>query len=307
MKRNNLLEQIGNTPLMGAHRYTAQMNRELPLLVKCECFNPGGSIKDRAALYMITAAEQEGLIGEGGVIVEPTSGNTGIGLAVVAAQRGYRLILTMPDNMSIERRKLLIALGAELVLTPAKKGMQGAVDEAMLIAAQYASSFIPNQFKNPANAAAHYYGTAMEIWEETEGHIGALFAGIGSGGTITGCGKRLKELNPKIKIIGVEPAESPLLTSGQSGPHGIQGIGANFIPALLDQSVVDEVMTVRTEDAIAEARKFSASEGLGIGISSGAALSAALAYANRDNYDGQPLVAILPDGNARYMSTDLFI
>lgn len=306
MRINDLLQNIGNTPLLKADKYTAACGSNAQLLVKCECFNPGGSIKDRAALYMVRAAEEEGLLSPGGVIIEPTSGNTGVGLAVVAAQRGYRLILTMPESMSLERRKLLSSLGAELVLTPAKLGMQGAVDQAMLIAAEYQSSFIPNQFQNPANAAAHYYGTAMELWEESEGEINAFFAGIGSGGTITGCGRRLKELDEQIKIIGVEPAESPLLSTGVLGSHGIQGIGANFVPALLDRSIIDEVLTVTTATAITEAKRFAAAEGLGIGISSGAALAAALQYAQRDDYDGGNLVVILPDGNDRYMSTALF-
>lgn len=306
MKIHTLLDAIGNTPLLHARRFAAAAQIPADIFAKCECFNPGGSIKDRAALTMVETAEQQGLLAPGGVIIEPTSGNTGIGLALVARQKGYRLLLTMPESMSVERRKLLASLGAELILTPAKAGMQGAVDRAMLLAAEYPSSFIPNQFKNPANAAAHYYGTAEELWQETDGQIGALVACVGSGGTITGCGARLKELKPDIQVIAVEPEESPLLSQGKSGSHGIQGIGANFVPALLDQSVIDEIITVSTETAIATARQFSLSEGLGVGISSGAALAAALRLARRPALAAQQIVAILPDGNGRYMSTPLF-
>ena len=306
MPLHTLLHTIGNTPLLHAHRFAIEAHIPANLFVKCECFNPGGSIKDRAALSMIEAAEREGLLRPGGVIIEPTSGNTGIGLALVARQKGYRLLLTMPESMSLERRKLLASFGAELVLTSAKAGMQGAVDRAMLLAAEYPNSYIPNQFKNPANAAAHYFGTAEEIWRDTEGQVGLLVACVGSGGTITGCGARLKELKPDIHIVAVEPAESPLLSTGKSGEHGIEGIGANFIPALLDQSLIDEIITVSTADALATARRFSRSEGLGVGISSGAALAAALTLVVREEFSAQQIVVILPDGSNRYMSTPLF-
>jgi len=306
MKIHNLLGAIGNTPLLPAVRFCQQQHVPAQLFAKCECFNPGGSIKDRAALSMVEAAEQAGILQPGGVIIEPTSGNTGIGLALIARQKNYRLILTMPDTMSIERRKLLTSLGAELVLTPGKKGMQGAVDQAMLLSAQYPNSFIPNQFNNQANAAAHYYGTALELWEEMEEDIDLLVCTFGSGGTVSGCGKRLKELDPTIRIIAVEPEESPLLSRGVAGSHGIQGIGANFIPGLLDQSVIDRVVTVSTEEAIAASRAFSATEGLGVGISSGAALAAAQKVAEEEENQGKRIVVILPDGSERYMSTNLF-
>ncbi len=302
----DLLAHIGNTPLLKLDRFAKAEAPLAQLYAKCECFNPGGSVKDRAALYMLDDAEERGLISSGAVIVEPTSGNTGIGLAVVCAQRGYRLILTMPESMSLERRKLLQHLGAELVLTESALGMQGAVDQALLIAAGYGNSFIPNQFANPANAAAHYYGTAPEIWEALDGRVDIFVAGIGSGGTITGVGTRLKELNPAVRIVAVEPAESPLLSTGRAGSHGIQGIGANFVPALLDAAVIDEIRQVATADAIKTARAFSKAEGLSVGISSGAALSAALALAMAEENQGQNIVALLPDGGERYMSTGLF-
>lgn len=307
MKNNTtILDMIGRTPLLPAPRFTAALGGAGCLYAKCECFNPGGSIKDRAALAMIETAEEQGLLKPGGVIIEPTSGNTGIGLALIAAQRGYQLILTMPENMSLERRKLLAALGAELVLTRGADGMQGAVERSLLLAAQHPLSFIPNQFANPANAAAHYYGTAEEIWQQSKGEIDMLVAGIGTGGTITGCGLRLKELKPEIKIIGVEPAESPLLSQGRSGAHGIQGIGANFVPGLLQRDLLDEILTVSTENALRAARLFARSEGLSVGISSGAALQAALTLSLREENAGLNIVAILPDGGERYMSTALF-
>lgn len=306
MKIDSLLDAIGNTPLLLARRFAAAGGVPPRIYAKCESFNPGGSIKDRAALAMVEAAEEQGVLRPGGVIIEPTSGNTGLGLALVAAQRGYRLILTMPESMSLERRKLLAALGAELVLTPSAQGMQGAVDRAMLLAAEFPASFIPNQFKNPANAAAHYYGTAEELWREMEGQIGLFVAGVGSGGTLTGCGARLKELDPAIRVIAVEPAESPLLSQGRAGAHGIQGIGANFIPALLEQSLIDQVVAVPTAEALAASRQFAACEGLGVGISSGAALAAAVRLAAEAEHAEQNIVVILPDGNERYLSTDLF-
>jgi len=303
---HQLLRHIGRTPLLEARRFAEEQQSLAHLYAKCECFNPGGSVKDRPALYMLNDAEQRGMIAKGAVIVEPTSGNTGIGLAVVCAQRGYRLILTMPESMSLERRSLLQHLGAELVLTKASLGMQGAVDQAMLIAAGHKNSFIPNQFANPANAAAHYFGTAPEIWEELDGQVDVFVAGVGSGGTVTGAGGRLKELNPDIRIVAVEPAESPLLSAGRAGTHGIQGIGANFVPALLDRSVIDEIIPVCTAAALETARAFSRREGLSVGISAGAALSAALTLAAREQYAGRNIVALLPDGGERYMSTDLF-
>lgn len=299
---NQLTQAIGNTPLLAATRFMP----EARFFVKCEGCNPGGSVKDRAALAMIEDGEARGLLHPGGIIIEPTSGNTGIGLALVAAQKGYRLILTMPESMSTERRKLLQAMGAELILTPAQDGMQGAVTRAQDLAAQYTNSFIPDQFSNPANAYAHYTGTAQEIWTDLAGQVDVLIAGVGSGGTITGCGRRLKELNPHIYIVAIEPADSPLLSQGKAGTHAIQGIGANFIPKLLDQSILDEIVPIRTVDAISTARRFSRQEGITVGISSGAALQGALFVAAKKEFAKKNIVIILPDGGERYLSTELF-
>ena len=299
---NQLTQAIGNTPLLAATRFMP----EARFFVKCEGCNPGGSVKDRAALAMIEDGEARGLLHPGGIIIEPTSGNTGIGLALVAAQKGYRLILTMPESMSTERRKLLQAMGAELILTPAQDGMQGAVARAQDLAAQYTNSFIPDQFSNPANAYAHYTGTAQEIWTDLAGQVDVLIAGVGSGGTITGCGRRLKELNPHVYIVAIEPADSPLLSQGKAGTHAIQGIGANFIPKLLDQSILDEIVPIRTVDAISTARRFSRQEGITVGISSGAALQGALFVDAKKEFAKKNIVIILPDGGERYLSTELF-
>jgi len=302
----DLLSRIGNTPLVKPDNFLVSLDLDAQIYSKCEGFNPAGSIKDRAALFMIEDGEKSAKIKKDTVIIEATSGNTGIGLALVCAQRGYRLILTMPDNMSVERRALLKAMGAELVLTEAAKGMQGAVEQAVELAATLPSAYIAGQFANPANANAHYWTTAPEIWQELEGKIDILVATIGSGGTISGCGRFFKEKNPGIHIVGVEPAESPLLSSGKAGPHIIQGIGANFIPAILNQKVIDEIVPVKGDTAVAMARLYGQTEGNLVGISSGAALTAAIMLARRPEYVNKSIVAILPDRGERYMSTQLF-
>ena len=283
---NAMTDLIGNTPLLRLNRLAPNAN----LAVKLECFNPLSSAKDRAALYMLNAAEEAGLLREGTVIIEPTSGNTGVGLAYIAALRGYHLILTMPDTMSQERRSLLAALGAELVLT------EGA----------YPSAFIPGQFDNPANARAHYETTGPEIWRDTDGTVDLFVACVGTGGTITGVGRYLKEQNPGVRVVAVEPAESPLLSQGWAGPHKIQGIGANFVPQVLDRSVYDEVVAIPGEEAAQTARALAAKEGVFAGISSGAAAAAALRLAQRPEYAGKLIVALLPDTGERYLSTGLF-
>ena len=299
---NAMTDLIGNTPLLRLNRLAPNAN----LAVKLECFNPLSSAKDRAALYMLNAAEEAGLLREGTVIIEPTSGNTGVGLAYIAALRGYHLILTMPDTMSQERRSLLAALGAELVLTEGAKGMQGAVDKANELAAAYPSAFIPGQFDNPANARAHYETTGPEIWRDTDGTVDLVVACVGTGGTITGVGRYLKEQNPGVRVVAVEPAESPLLSQGWAGPHKIQGIGANFVPQVLDRSVYDEVVAIPGEEAAQTARALAAKEGVFAGISSGAAAAAALRLAQRPEYAGKLIVALLPDTGERYLSTGLF-
>ena len=299
---NAMTDLIGNTPLLRLNRLAPNAN----LAVKLECFNPLSSAKDRAALYMLNAAEEAGLLREGTVIIEPTSGNTGVGLAYIAALRGYPLILTMPDTMSQERRALLAALGAELVLTEGSKGMQGAVDKANELAAAYPSAFIPGQFDNPANARAHYETTGPEIWRDTDGTVDLFVACVGTGGTITGVGRYLKEQNPGVRVVAVEPAESPLLSQGWAGPHKIQGIGANFVPQVLDRSVYDEVVAIPGEEAAQTARALAAKEGVFAGISSGAAAAAALRLAQRPEYAGKLIVALLPDTGERYLSTGLF-
>ncbi len=303
---NNFSELIGKTPILKAHRYCANKGVYAEILVKLEYMNPAGSVKDRVAKSMLDDAEQKGLITKTSVIIEPTSGNTGIGLAAVARSRGYRVILTMPETMSIERRKLLAAYGAELVLTEGSRGMQGAVDEAVRLCGEIEGSFMPGQFDNLANAEAHFNTTGPEIWEDTEGTIDIFVAGVGTGGTITGTAEYLKAQNPNIKIVAVEPFESPLLTKGESGPHGIQGIGANFIPSVLKREVIDELMPVRTADAIKASREFSAAEGPLVGISSGAALHAAYMLAKRPENKGKTIVALLPDSGERYLSTELY-
>ncbi|HIV34793.1 MAG TPA: cysteine synthase A [Candidatus Blautia intestinigallinarum] len=303
---NNVTEFIGNTPLMEICRIEREEKLKARVLVKLEYLNPAGSTKDRAAKYMIQDAQDKGLLKEGAVIIEPTSGNTGIGLASLAAVLGYRMILTMPDTMSQERINILKAYGAEIVLTDGKKGMQGAVEKAEELSREIPGSFIPGQFENPANARAHRETTGPEIWEDTQGKVDIFVASVGTGGTLTGTGTFLKEKNPAIRVVAVEPEESPLLSKGHAGPHGIQGIGANFIPDLLDQSIYDEISTVKTEDAIRTSKKMAKKEGILVGISSGAALCAALRLAEKEENEGKTIVVILPDSGDRYYSTALF-
>lgn len=297
---------IGNTPLLQAERFASHMGADVTLLVKLECFNPAGSAKDRVALAMIEQAEADGLLNPGSTIIEPTSGNTGIGLAAVAITKGYRVMLTMPDTMSKERRDLLSAYGAQVVLTDGKLGMNGAIAKAKELAAIIPHSYIPSQFENPANPAAHYASTGPEIWRDTDGTVDIFVAGIGTGGTLTGVGRYLKEQNPNVKIIGVEPADSPVLTGGKAGPHGLQGIGAGFVPNTLDTTVYDQVVTVTTREAFAAAKAFAASEGVLCGISSGAALHAAVQVAFAPENQGKTIVVLLPDTGERYLSTGLF-
>ena len=306
MKSYNLLDQIGNTPLIFPEKFLSSFSLNGNLYVKCEGFNPAGSIKDRAALSMIEDGERKGNIKAGTVIIEATSGNTGIGLALVCAQKGYRLILTMPESMSIERRSLLRAMGAELVLTPASQGMQGAVDKAKELALAYPSAFIAQQFANPANPDVHYRTTAPEIYAALDGKIDVFIATFGSGGTISGCGRFFAEKSPDIQIIGVEPAESPLLSKGYAGLHLIQGIGANFVPDNLDRSVINQIITVPGVDAVKTAQMFGQKEGLLVGISSGAALAAAVNVMKDPAMKDKNIVAVLPDRGERYMSTSLF-
>ena len=302
---NNLLELVGNTPLMQVSAFSKQMGLASPLWVKVESFNPSGSVKARAALAMVEDAEQAGLLKPGATIIEPTSGNTGIGLAMVATIKGYRLILTMPETMSIERRKLLAAYGAELVLTPGSEGMAGAIEKAEELHRTIPGSYIPGQFDNPANPAIHERTTAREIWADTDGRITAFVAGVGTGGTLCGTGRCLKQLNPAIRVVGVEPASSPVLQGKAPAPHAIQGIGANFIPANYDAEVVDEVMGVTDEEAFNAARTLAQTEGLLVGISSGAALAAAVRL-SRSMTDATGIVVLLPDSGERYLSTGLF-
>lgn len=301
---SELIELIGNTPLLRLNRITEDLGVEIA--AKLESFNPGGSIKDRIALSMIEDAEARGLLRPGSVIIEATSGNTGIGLALVSAVKGYKLILTMPESMSIERRSLLAAYGAELVLTPAQDGMTGAVRKADELAAQTPGSFVPQQFKNPANPEAHRRTTAEEIWRDTDGKVDVIIAGVGTGGTITGIGEALKPRKPDLKMIAVEPAGSPVLSGGQAGRHMIQGIGAGFRPDVLNLDVIDEIITVTDEDACAVSRRLAREEGLLVGISSGAAAYAALEVAKRPESKGKLIVVILPDTGERYLSTALF-
>ena len=295
---------IGGTPLLELVGIEKEYNLQAKLLAKLEYLNPAGSVKDRVALSMIEYAEAHGQLKEGSVIIEPTSGNTGIGLACVAASRGYRTIIVMPDSMSMERRLLMSAYGAELVLTPGALGMQGAIDEAQRLAKEFPNSFIPDQFNNTANAAAHYKTTGPEIWQDTEGNIDFFVAGVGTGGTITGTGRYLKEQNPSIQVVAVEPANSPLLSGGQAGPHGLQGIGANFIPSVLDRSVYDRVIPVTEEQAYEAGRLAGKKEGILVGISSGAALHAAIGIAKEN--PGKTVVVLLPDTGDRYLSTPMF-
>ena len=296
---------IGHTPLLRLLRLEAAHNLNCRLLVKLESCNPGGSAKDRVAIAMLDDAEDRGLIGPGATIIEPTSGNTGIGLAAVCAQRGYRCIIVMPDSMSLERQKLMTAYGAELVLTPGSGGMLASIAKAKTLAASIPGSWIPDQFSNSANAAAHYMTTGPEIWNDCDGEVDIFVSGVGTGGTITGVGKYLKERRP-VQVIAVEPKSSPLLSAGKSGTHGLQGIGANFVPAILDTGIYDEILPVSEAEAFAAARELGKREGILSGISSGAALHAALTAAIRPENAGKTIVALLPDTGERYLSTDLF-
>ena len=297
---------VGHTPLLRLVRLEAAHNLNCRLLVKLESFNPGGSAKDRVAKAMLDDAEDRGLIGPGSTIIEPTSGNTGIGLAAICAQRGYRCIIVMPDSMSLERQKLMAAYGAELVLTPGSGGMMASIAKAKALAAAIPGSWIPNQFSNTANAAAHYMTTGPELWADSDGDVDIFVSGVGTGGTITGVGRFLREHNPDVKILAVEPRSSPLLSAGKAGSHGIQGIGANFVPTVLDTAIYDEVLPVTEEDAYAAARELGKTEGMLCGISSGAALHAALQLAQRPENAGKTIVALLPDTGERYLSTALF-
>ena len=303
---NGAIELIGKTPLMEIVNIEKAYGLKARILVKLEYLNPAGSVKDRAAKFMIEDAESRGLLKEGSVIIEPTSGNTGIGLAAIAAVKGYRTILTMPDTMSVERRNILKAYGAEIVLTEGALGMKGAIDKAEELAKSIEGAFIPAQFDNKANARAHYETTGPEIWEDADGNIDAFISAVGTGGTITGTGSFLKEKNPDIKVIAVEPASSPLLSGGVAGPHQIQGIGANFIPSVLDTKLYDEVIKVENDDAFAVSKELTKKEGVLTGISSGAALWAAIELAKRPEYEGKTIVALLPDSGDRYYSTALF-
>ena len=302
-----LTDLIGNTPLLALNNYGKELNLPANIMAKLEYFNPAGSAKDRIAVAMIEAAEEAGLLKEGSTIIEPTSGNTGIGLASVAAAKGYQTILTMPDTMSVERRNLLKAYGAQLVLTPGELGMQGAIDKAVELAKLIEGAFIPGQFDNPANPKAHYETTGPEIWCDTEGKVDVLVAGVGTGGTLSGTAKFLKEQNPEIKVVAVEPDVSPVLQGGEAAPHKLQGIGANFVPKNYDASVVDEVLGITAEDAYKTCRLLAKHEGLLVGVSSGAAAYAATLLAQREEYKDKNIVVILPDSGERYLSTPGFV
>ncbi len=297
---------IGHTPLVRLDRLTQKEGAKATLLAKLESFNPGGSTKDRAALYMINEAEKSGKLTKDSVIIEPTSGNTGIGLAMVASVRGYRAMIVMPETMSIERRRLMSAYGAEIVLSEGAKGMKGAIEKATQLANEIPHSFMPMQFENLANPEAHRQTTGPEIWADTEGKVDVLVAGVGTGGTITGVGEYLKSQNPDIRVVAVEPKGSPVLSGGQAGPHGIQGIGAGFIPKALSTEVIDEVITVENEQAFQMSRSLGKTEGILVGISSGAALYAGMKLAKMDAYAGKNIVVMLPDTGERYLSTALF-
>ena len=297
---------IGNTPLVEVTNIEKELGLEAKLLVKLEYFNPAGSVKDRVAKAMIEDAEEKGILKEGSVIIEPTSGNTGIGLASIAAAKGYRIILTMPETMSVERRNMLKAYGAELVLTEGAKGMKGAIAKAEELAKEIPNSFIPGQFVNPANPAAHRATTGPEIWNDTDGQVDIFVAGVGTGGTLTGVGEYLKSRNPNVKIVAMEPASSPVLSEGRSGAHKIQGIGAGFVPDVLNTKVYDEIITIENDDAFAGGKLLAKHEGVLVGISSGAALKAAIQLAQRPENKGKTIVALLPDSGDRYYSTPLF-
>lgn len=302
----SLTELIGNTPLLKLSNYNSHFSLNATLIAKLEYFNPLGSVKDRIAFAMIKDAEDKGILNKDSVIIESTSGNTGIGLAFVAASRGYRLIITLPETFSQERRNMLKALGAELILTPGSEGMPGAIKKAKELATEIQNSFMPSQFSNPANPECHRVTTAIEIWNDTDGKVDIIVGGVGTGGTITGIGSALKEKNPSIKIIAVEPFDSAVLSGGPKGAHGIQGIGAGFVPEVFDRNVVDEIFKVKNDEAFEAARKISRLEGLLVGISSGAALHAATEVANRPENKGKNIVVILPDTGERYLSTTLF-
>ncbi|MEZ3513943.1 MAG: cysteine synthase A [Lachnospiraceae bacterium] len=299
-------ELIGKTPLVEVTSIEQQYDLRAKVLVKLEYCNPAGSVKDRAAYYMIKEAEEKGILKEGSVIIEPTSGNTGIGLAAIAATKGYRAIFTMPETMSVERRNILKAYGAEIVLTEGAKGMKGAIEKAEELAKEIKGAFIPAQFENPANAQAHYETTGPEIWEDTDGTVDIFVASVGTGGTITGTGRFLKEKNAAIKVVAVEPSDSPVLSGGQPGAHKIQGIGAGFVPNVLDTSIYDEIVSVENEQAFEASKKLTKKEGILTGISSGAALFAAIILAKRPENAGKTIVALLPDSGDRYYSTPLF-
>ena len=303
---DSVTELVGRTPLLKVNNYIRQNQLEADILTKLECMNPAGSAKDRVGLNMILDAEARGVLKPGATIIEPTSGNTGIGLASAAAARGYRVVLTMPDSMSAERIALLRAYGAELVLTPGERGMAGAIEKANELASATPGSFVPGQFENPANPDAHYRTTGPEIWQDTAGKVDLFVAGVGTGGTITGVGRYLKEQNPHIRIVGVEPADSAVLSGGQPGPHGLMGIGAGFVPKALDTSVYDEIIPVTSEEAYEAARAMAKTEGVLVGITSGAALHAATLLARRPENKGKTIVALLPDTGERYLSTPLF-
>lgn len=303
---NNMSEAIGNTPLIALNNFKKEYNFHCNLFAKCEFFNPTGSAKDRAAKYMVDDAMENNIISHGATIVEPTSGNTGIGLAAYAVPKGFKVKIVMPDTMSEERIALIKAYGAEVILTDGKSGMAGAIAEAERIKAVTDNSFIPDQFGNPANAKAHYETTGPEIWQDAEGKVDIFVAGVGTGGTITGTGRYLKEKNPNIKIIAIEPQKSPVLSGGKANPHGLQGIGANFVPKVLDISVIDEIIAVSDESAFELTRELSSKEGLLAGISSGAAMVGALEIANREENRGKNIVVLLPDSGTRYISTGIF-
>jgi cysteine synthase A len=301
-----LTDLIGNTPLLELENFNREHDTEATIIAKLEYFNPGGSVKDRIGFSMIEDAEKQGLINKESVIIEPTSGNTGIALAFIAAAKGYRLILAMPETMSIERRNLLKALGAELVLTPGAEGMPGAIRKADELRLIYPNSFIPQQFKNPANPEIHRTTTALEIWNDTDGNVDIFVSGVGTGGTITGVGEVLKQRNPAIKIVAVEPFDSQVIAGGKPGPHKIQGIGAGFLPDILNKDVIDEIIPVKNEEALRTGRELARTEGLIVGISSGAAVYAALQLARREENKGKRIVVILPDTGERYLSTLLY-